>query len=76
MSATPRTIRLSSEDNVVVAVDAIALGATAAGLTARERIPRGHKMATAPISRGRAGAQIRADHRLCLEAHRSGRLGA
>jgi altronate hydrolase len=47
---TPRTIRLSSEDNVVVAVDAIALGATAAGLTARERIPRGHKMATAAIS--------------------------
>ena len=49
-AATPRTIRLSSEDNVVVAVDAIALGATAAGLTARERIPRGHKMATAAIS--------------------------
>jgi altronate hydrolase len=46
----PRTIRLSSEDNVVVAVDAIALGVTAAGLTARERIPRGHKMATAAIS--------------------------
>jgi altronate hydrolase len=46
----PRTIRLSSEDNVVVAVDAIALGVTAAGLTARERIPRGHKMAIAAIS--------------------------
>ena len=46
---TPRTIRLSPDDNVVVAVDAIAQGATAVGLTARERIPRGHKMAVAPI---------------------------
>src|SRR4051794_1325426 len=46
---TPRTIRLSPEDNVVVAVDAIAQGATAAGLTARVRVPRGHKMAVAPI---------------------------
>jgi altronate hydrolase len=45
----PRTIRLSPEDNVVVAVDAIAQGATAVGLTARERIPRGHKMAVVPI---------------------------
>src|SRR5262245_3370418 len=48
--ATPRTIRLAPEDNVVVAVDSIAARATAAGVTARERGGRGHKMAVAPIS--------------------------
>jgi altronate hydrolase len=46
---TPRTIRLSAEDNVVVAVDAIAPGAMIAGTVARERVARGHKMATAAI---------------------------
>jgi altronate hydrolase len=45
----PRTIRLSAEDNVVVAVDQIPQGGAAAGYPARERIPRGHKMAVAPI---------------------------
>ena len=48
--ATPRSLRLSPDDNVVVAVDQIAQGAIAAGTTARERIPRGHKMAVAAIS--------------------------
>src|SRR6516164_10013868 len=52
MSA-PRTIRLSPEDNVVVAVDQISVGAVAAGVTARERVPRGHKMAIAAIGEGR-----------------------
>ena len=51
MSA-PRTIRLSSEDNVIVAVDQIVFGADVAGLTARERVPRGHKMAIAAIREG------------------------
>jgi altronate hydrolase len=51
MSA-PRTIRLSPDDNVVIAVDQIALGATAAGQTAAERVPRGHKMAIAAIGEG------------------------
>ncbi len=51
MSA-PRTIRLSSEDNVIVAVDQIVVGADVAGLTARERVPRGHKMAIAAIREG------------------------
>jgi altronate hydrolase len=48
----PRTIRLSPDDNVVIAVDQIAQGANAAALTARERIPRGHKMAIAAIREG------------------------
>ncbi|MGB7615638.1 MAG: UxaA family hydrolase, partial [Pseudolabrys sp.] len=49
---TPRTIRLSPEDNVVVAVDQIAASAVAAGVTARERVPRGHKMAVAAVHEG------------------------
>src|SRR5215470_7781614 len=50
--STPRTIRLSPEDNVVVAVDQVAAGAVAAGVTARERVPRGHKMAISAIGEG------------------------
>src|SRR5262249_60377867 len=46
----PRTIRLSADDTVVVAVDPIAAGTVAAGTTARERVPRGHKMAVAAIA--------------------------
>ena len=45
----PRVVRLSPEDNVVIAIDAVAAGATAAGQRAQERIPRGHKMAVEPI---------------------------
>jgi len=48
----PRTLRLAPQDNVVVAIDAISPGASAAGLTARERVPRGHKMAIAAIRDG------------------------
>jgi altronate hydrolase len=46
---TVRAIRLAAEDNVIVAVDPIAAGASAAGVTARERIPRGHKMAVVAV---------------------------
>lgn len=46
----PRTLRLAPDDNVVVAVDAIGEGISASGVTARARIPRGHKMAVAPIA--------------------------
>ncbi len=46
---TPRVIRLSPDDNVVVAVDQIPPGGSVAGATVRERIPRGHKMAIVPI---------------------------
>ena len=50
--STPRTIRLSPEDNVVVAVDQITADVAAAGVTARERVPRGHKMAISPVGEG------------------------
>ncbi|MEI9806282.1 MAG: UxaA family hydrolase [Pseudolabrys sp.] len=49
---TPRTIRLSPDDNVIVAVDQITSGVSAAGVTARERVPRGHKMAVTAIGEG------------------------
>jgi len=52
MTSTPRTIRLAADDNVVVAVDPIAPDALAAGVRARARIPRGHKMAVAAIAQG------------------------
>ncbi len=48
----PRTIRLSAEDNVVVAVDQLLAGALVHGIVATERVPRGHKMAAAPIAPG------------------------
>ena len=55
--STPRALRLSAEDNVMIAVDEIRAGeAPAACPVAAERIPRGHKIATAPIA---AGAPIR-----------------
>src|SRR5436190_2411152 len=48
----PRSIRLNSGDNVVVAVDTIDKGYPAAGIAAIGRIPRGHKMAILPIAQG------------------------
>jgi altronate hydrolase len=50
--STPRTIRLHADDNVVVAVDLLQQGDLAAGITAREKIMRGHKMAIAPVREG------------------------
>src|SRR5947199_219092 len=50
--STPRTVRLYPNDNVVVAVDPIPEGAAAAGVTAKARVMRGHKMAIAPIAKG------------------------
>src|SRR5271166_5335429 len=48
---SPRALRLNSGDNVIVAVDEIAVGSTPAqGPTARQRVPKGHKMAAAPIA--------------------------
>jgi altronate hydrolase len=48
----PRTIRLHSDDNIVVAIDLVNQGDSVAGLTARERVLRGHKMAVEPIREG------------------------
>jgi altronate hydrolase len=48
----PRTLRLNGEDNVVIAIDQVPQGATAAGITARQRVHKGHKMALVPIREG------------------------
>ncbi len=50
--AAPRTIRLAPDDNVIVAVDSVEAGTTIAGVVAKERIPRGHKMAAVAIKEG------------------------
>ena len=52
-TAAPRTIHLNGIDNIVVAVDVIEPGArTAQGVAALKRVPKGHKMAIAPIPKG------------------------
>jgi altronate hydrolase len=49
---TPRIVRLHEIDNLVVAVDPITPGALIHGVSARDRVPRGHKMAIAPLAIG------------------------
>jgi altronate hydrolase len=50
-----RTLRLSDEDNVVVATERTEPGAVVAkGITAHQRIPFGHKVAVQPIAAGEA----------------------
>ena len=55
LNTVARTLRLSDEDNVVVATERTEPGATVAdGITARQRIPFGHKVAIRPIAQGDA----------------------
>src|SRR3974390_1781764 len=50
---SPRALRLNALDNVIIAVDEIPVGAAPeTGVTARDRIPRGHKIAAALIETG------------------------
>jgi altronate hydrolase len=51
-STAPRTLRLNAADNLIVAVDTLPQGLSWQGITTGERIPRGHKMATARIEKG------------------------
>ncbi|WP_414473581.1 UxaA family hydrolase [Microvirga sp. M2] len=53
-ASSPRIVRLHERDNLVVAVDSIAPGAAAHGVMAKNRVPKGHKMAVAPIAQGEA----------------------
>ena len=52
VSKTPRTLRLNARDNLIVAIDAVAPGVAAQGVTATARILRGHKMAAQRIAKG------------------------
>ena len=74
--SSPRTVRLSPNDNVVVAVDPIAEGASAAGVTARARVMRGHKMAVAPIAQGEPVRKYDQIIGFATHADRARRLGA
>jgi altronate hydrolase len=49
---TPRTVRLHESDNLVVAVDPIMPGSVLHGVTAKDRVMRGHKMAITAIPQG------------------------
>jgi altronate hydrolase len=46
------TVRLDPSDNVVTAVTPLEVGAKVEGVAAAALIPRGHKVATAPIAKG------------------------
>ena len=49
------TLRLHADDNVVLATTALEIGADiGAGISARDKIPARHKVATAPIADGAA----------------------
>lgn len=57
MSTTPttdptaRALRLTEADNIVVAIDALIPDAQVFGITPKERVPRGHKMAVVAIAK-------------------------
>jgi altronate hydrolase len=53
-NSAPRTVRLHSEDNVIVCLDQLMAGQSVEGISTAGRIPRGHKMATRPIAKGEA----------------------
>ncbi|HXT06099.1 MAG TPA: UxaA family hydrolase, partial [Roseiarcus sp.] len=48
----PRALRLNAQDNVLIAVEEFPIGSAPMGISARERVPRGHKMAASPIAAG------------------------
>lgn len=52
LGTAPRVLKLSGEDNVAVALDEVRTGVPVAGVIAAQRIPRGHKLALAPIAEG------------------------
>ena len=54
ITTAPRFVRLHASDNVIVAVDPFAPEAEVAGVVPRQRILRGHKMATGAIAKGEA----------------------
>jgi altronate hydrolase len=47
-----RALRLNAQDNVIIAVEEFPVGSAPLGVRASERVPRGHKMASAPIAEG------------------------
>ena len=72
----PRAIRLAPDDNVIVAVDQIPQGSGVAGVSARERILRGHKMAVAAIAPNEPVRKYGQIIGFAVKADRARRLGA
>ncbi|MGI9411670.1 MAG: UxaA family hydrolase, partial [Hyphomicrobiaceae bacterium] len=50
--ASPRTLRLHADDNIIVAVDGLMPGARAYDIEATARVLKGHKMAITKIEKG------------------------
>ena len=73
---TPRVIRLNGEDNVVIAIDLVNQGDPAHGLTARQRIHKGHKMAIEPIREGEPVRKFDQIIGFAKTPHRARRMGA
>lgn len=48
----PRIVRLHAQDAVIVAVDPIEPGMVIEGVTVRDRVPRGHKLAIRALAQG------------------------
>ena len=73
----PKAVVLRGDDTVAVAARPLPRGflleAGGRRVEIREPIGLGHKVALADIAVGRAGTQVRADHRIRLEGD-SGRL--
>ena len=70
-------IRLHADDGVLIARSTLLEGAEVApGVRTSERIPAGHKVAVRAIGAGRAGAALRADHRVRDAADRARAAGA
>jgi altronate hydrolase len=51
-TAEPRSVHLHPSDNLVVAVDPLPAGAVVRGVTVRQRVTRGHKLAIAAVAEG------------------------
>ena len=49
---TPRALRLDPSDNVIIAIDDISAGSEPSGVAARQRVPKGHKMAVVAVEEG------------------------
>ena len=49
-----RNLRLNENDNIIVAVDGLMPGTDALGVAVRDRVPKGHKMASRKIEKGEA----------------------
>ena len=80
----PLTIRMHADDNVAIVANDGGLpagtvlpeGMPGAGLTLRDKVPQGHKVALATSPAGAVGAPLQRADRPCARGHRRRQLGA